>query len=86
MVSGIDANGWRLPTDAQWTITAKDAPAQRNGAIWNWVFDENTDATRVLRGGSWADPVSARGIDARSSVAPSTRMELFGARFVRVAP
>ncbi|MEI7876627.1 MAG: hypothetical protein WCI96_01770 [Planctomycetota bacterium] len=86
VVSGIDANGWRLPTDAQWTITAKDAPAQRNGAIWNWVFDESTDATRVLRGGSWADPVSARGIDARSSVAPSTRMELFGARFVRVAP
>lgn len=81
VVSRTDADGWRLPDEREWDATVDARPAIR-GMIWNWT-DAADGASRVVRGGCWADNAGTQGKSARSSVAPATRSELFGARFVR---
>lgn len=81
VVSRTDGDGWRLPDEREWETTFDALPAIR-GALWNWT--DTVDGTaRVVRGGCWADNAGTQGKSARSSVAPATRSELFGARFVR---
>lgn len=81
VVSRTDGDGWRLPDEREWDTTFDALPAIR-GALWNWT--DTVDGTaRVVRGGCWADNAGTQGKSARSSVAPATRSELFGARFVR---
>ncbi len=81
VVSRTDGDGWRLPDEREWDTTFDALPAIR-GALWNWT-DTVDGTTRVVRGGCWADNAGTQGKSARSSVAPATRSELFGARFVR---
>jgi hypothetical protein len=81
VVSRTDGHGWRLPDEREWDTTFDARPAIC-GALWNWT-DATDGASRVVRGGCWADNAGTQGKFARSSVAPATRSELFGARFVR---
>ncbi len=81
-------NGWRLPSDEQWNESAEQLGVAWSGALWNWTFDTAgaLDNARVVRGGCWGDPSETRGIAAKSALAPATRSELFGVRFVRELP
>ena len=81
VVSRTDGDGWRLPDDREWDATL-DARPELRGALWNWTSTADGTA-RIVRGGCWADSPGMQGNSARSSVAPATRSELFGARFVR---
>ncbi|MEY3142322.1 MAG: hypothetical protein RLY21_815, partial [Planctomycetota bacterium] len=81
VVSRTDGDGWRLPDNREWDTTFDARPAIR-GTIWNWT-DAADGTARIVRGGCWADNAGTQGKSARSSVAPATRSELFGARFVR---
>ena len=81
-------NGWQLPSDTQWSESAQQLGVASSGALWNWTWDTagTLENNRVVRGGCWGDPAETRGIAAKSAVAPATRSELFGARFVRELP
>lgn len=81
VVSRTDGDGWRLPDEREWDTTFDARPTIR-GTLWNWT-DAADGTARIVRGGCWADNAGTLGKSARSPVAPPTRSELFGARFVR---
>ncbi len=90
IVSRLDGTGFRLPTDEEWSAIAAAPQAgsvsspvtPMSGGVWEWC-DTAVGAARVVRGGCWADTEGAQAVGARGQIEPSTRDELFGARFVR---
>jgi hypothetical protein len=83
VVTPVPGEGWRLPDESEWRATFSCA-AGLSGSLWNWTSDAE-GTSRVVRGGCWADQPGTAGPDARGTVAPATRNELFGARLVRTS-
>lgn len=83
IVRRLKGDGWRLPTDAEWSAMAVgNTLPDLVGSVWEWCDTEERER-RVVRGGCWADTPAARTAGARAVVEPSTQSELFGARLVR---
>lgn len=97
----IPDEGALSPTDAHYSMLAKqEAPARRNqkfndngfrllhtiGNVREWIDDAQSSATRVVRGGSYADSAAKLKASTREELPANTRDAFTGFRIVRELP